>query len=133
MAVLQLLSAVAAGNNPPTHNSATVGVRITPDGSVNVGLGAKKAHLILASTAGSDTLTADATLWGMVRLSSSTFYWVELLELNGGESIAEADTDRLRYSEVVENLGAFERVYLQIDALGGTDTAVSAWLVGIED
>lgn len=95
-----------------------------------------KMVVILRSTAGSGTMTVTARLWGF-RADVGT--WVPIGSsatadnrgvINLASAIAEttAPADQLRYADVVDAMWAFERAYLEITAIGGTATAVSAWL-----
>jgi hypothetical protein len=127
---IELLAATTATNSPPTSNAGL---------SVNelrkFGMLPDRAVLALASTAGSGTMTVTARLWGKLPMASGI--WVPLGpgadatkgQINSVAAIGETGSDTLRHSEVVENLALFERLYLEITAIGGTSTSVTAWLV----
>lgn len=53
--------------------------------------------------------------------------------LNDGNAIDEDGSDNLVHAEPITGLGAFTRIYLEITAIGGTSTAVSAWLTTVDD
>ena len=53
--------------------------------------------------------------------------------LNGGNAIDEDGADTLVHAEPITGLGAFTRIYLEVTAIGGTNTAVSSWLTTVDD
>lgn len=122
----QILTAAIATNSPPTLSS---------DG---FGRLAKKATLLVASTAGSGTMTVTIRLWGY---NLTTAVWHPLGPgtaaapdaargvINAGNAIGEVAADKIQHAEIVDNLNAFAKIYAEISAIGGTSTAVSAWLV----
>lgn len=96
-----------------------------------------KMGIIVRSTAGSAVMTVTLKLWGFrmdvgawVPVGSSTTDANRGL-LNAATAIGElaAPGDTLAYSDMVDGLYIFDRAYLEITAIGGTSTAVSAWLV----
>ncbi len=140
---LTMTEAVANGTFAVSTTAATTGVLLPPADSVNSGLGvARKAHVVLASTAGSATMTVTVKMWGRFRTSSTVAYWAPLGThataatkgiLNEGNAIAETGTDSIRHAEVMEFIEGIERLYLEVTAIGGTNTAISAWLFGIQE
>lgn len=137
---LQLLSDATATNNPPTTSSQGFALqRGRNAGKPNEGLPETDSAMIqVGSTDGSGAMEVTLKLWG----------WSELLEkwlpfgtgstndtrgtINEGNSIGliTGIADTLIHSEVVAGLRGFSRVYLEVVDIDGTDTAVSAWLVG---
>lgn len=126
-----LLTAQTANNSPPA--AATAGVKAYPDeglyASDNGAFFAceypDNATLCIRSTAGSDVMTGTFTLWGYVTKAAAWFP----VKVNGGSAIAETGTDAINYTEVFTNLGHFDRLYLELSAVGGTATAFQAWLL----
>jgi len=51
-------------------------------------------------------------------------------KLNEGNAMGETAADQISHSEPVLNLHHLDRVYLEITAIGGTATAIDAWLTG---
>lgn len=128
--VVEVLASATATNSPPSANAGVAVASLS-----QYGLVPQKGALVIASTAGSGTMTATFRLWGKLPVASGI--WVPLGPgadatkgvLNTGSAIGETGTDTLRHSEMVENLGMFERLYVEITAIGGTSTAVTAWMV----
>lgn len=50
--------------------------------------------------------------------------------LNEGNAIGETSADAIVHAEIINNLHHFDRVYLEVTAIGGTATAFDAWLIG---
>lgn len=128
--VVEILASATATNSAP---SANAGVAVN---ALSIyGVPPAKGALVIASTAGSGTMTATFRLWGKLPVASGI--WVPLGPgtgaakgtLNTGSAVDETGADLLRHSEMVENLGMFERLYVEITAIGGTATAVTAWMV----
>lgn len=93
-----------------------------------------QAVLLLKSTAGSGTMTVTCKLWGY---SIQTATWYPLGTgataankglINEGNAIGETGTDVIAHAEPVSSLFAFERLYLEITSIGGTGTAIAAYL-----
>lgn len=134
---------VANGTFAFTATASTGGARVLGIDSMNIGLGgAKKAHFHIQSTAGSGTMTATVKLWGFFRTSGTLGHWAPLGThataaskglVNEANAMGETGTDAIRHAEVVENLEGIERMYAEITAIGGTSTAISAWLTGIQE
>lgn len=98
---------------------------------------ADKMSLILRSTAGSGVMTVSAKMWGF---NLGVGMWTPLGPaatdanrgaINGAVAIGElaAPADLLEFSDLIDGLFAMDYAYLEITAIGGTATAVSAWLV----
>ena len=138
---IQVLDGVIATNGVPTAGSATVGEPLK--GIAFSGLshnvpGDGQVAFVLKSVAGSATMTVSVKLWVY---SNAVAEWVPYGTdatddnkglLNEGNAIAEltAVANRLLHGELVNGLHNWDRVYAQVTAIGGTDTAVDAWLVG---
>lgn len=127
---VQLLAAATATNSPPSGASAGVPIgQDVLDGGAPVYGG-----LFVASTAGSATMTVTLKLWAYIAAAA---VWAPCGTgtaalrgvLNGGVAIDEIAADLIRHYETIGIPWAFDRMYLEITAIGGTDTAISAWLV----
>ncbi len=121
----QLLSAATATNSAPSGNRAGIAL----NGSFDRGT------IALKSTAGSGTMDVTLKLWGYVDALAA---WVPLGthatdanrgRLNGAVAIGEVVANSLEFAELVDGLSTFSRLYLEIVAINGTSTAVSAWLI----
>lgn len=126
MASIQLLTARTTTNGVPSL--ATAGVvlgdmwRTSP------------AALLVASTAGSGTMTVTLRLWGYSVVSAA---WHPLGTgadstkgtINAGAACGETNTDSIAHIEIVDGLYGFERLYAEVTAIGGTATAISVWLI----
>jgi hypothetical protein len=129
--VIEMLSSATAVNSPPAGASAGISVN---DLSI-FGIPPARMVLAIASTAGSGTMTATFRLWGYLPVGGGL--WVPLGPggdtakgvLNLEAAIGETSADSIRHAEVIENPGMFQRLYLEITAIGGTATAVTAWFV----
>lgn len=53
--------------------------------------------------------------------------------INEASAVDESTSDNLEHCEVISNLDCFERLYLQVTAIGGTATAVDAILVPLPE
>lgn len=122
---VQLLTAATATNSPPSGAAAGVetnDLKFATDGVIS-----------LRSTAGSGTMTVTCRLWGY---EASAAVWFPLGNgtgagkgfLNGGAAITETEADTIAHAQVVYGIGHIDRVYIEITAIGGTSTAISAWL-----
>lgn len=126
-----LMTAQITNNNAPTL--ATDGVPNFPDGTNQVkdtgagysGRAHKKSTILIRSTAGSGTMVGTFVLWGYLTAAAA---WYPI-NLNGGTALAENSADQLYLREVVDELGMFDRLYLEVKAIGGTATAFEAWHV----
>ena len=142
---VQVLDGATAANSPPTAGSATVGFALKGLGgwvsTVNPSQGQQpplsgQCAFVLKSTAGSATMTVTCRLWVY---SNAVAEWVPYGAnvtaatrglLNGGNAIDEVAANKLLHSELIAGLHNFDRAYIEITAIGGTSTAVDAWLVG---
>jgi hypothetical protein len=128
---IEMLASATATNSPPSGASAGLEINALRQ----FGKLPDKAALVIASTAGSGTMTATFRIWGRVPMGSGI--WVPLGPgadatkgvINLETAIGETGADTLRHTEMIENLALFDRLYLEITAIGGTSTAVTAWLV----
>jgi len=146
---VQVLNGVTAANSPPTAGDGTVGfplsgmgggtetsgVATNPSRSYNVPLTGQCAF-VLESTAGSATMTVTIKCWVY---SNAVAEWMPYGGhvtaatrglLNGGNAIDEVAANKLLHSELIAGLRNFDRIYFEVTAIGGTSTAVDAWLVG---
>lgn len=135
--MIQLLNAATATNSPPS--GATAGFPLK-DKTPGKGPAFRWNHypsgvILVKSTAGSGTMTVTLRVWCYSPVTSA---WHPLGSsstvanrgvLNAQSAIAEDGADNLVHAEPVTGLGAFTRIYLEITAIGGTATAVSAYLV----
>lgn len=129
---LEILTAATATNSPPSGATAGFSVgEMLKTGSPTSG------GLFIKSTAGSGTVTVTLRLWGY---NGAAAAWspcgtgTAALKgvLNGGTAIAEdasIGADLIRHYEEIGLPWALDRIYLEITAIGGTATAISAWLV----
>lgn len=128
MAQITLLSAATATNSAPSGATAGVALPHLTD----------RALLFLRSTAGSGTMTVTCKLWGYNTLQATWFpLGVHATAatkgiINGGNAIAETGTDVIGHCEEVTSLRRIDRVYLEITAIGGTATAITAVLDTIQ-
>lgn len=103
----------------------------------NLGTPADRMSLIIRSTAGSGVMTVTAKLWGWNYAvgawspvgSSTTDANRGLVNLATAIGELAAPADQLNFADTVDGLFAMDRAYLEVVAIGGTATAVSAWLV----
>ena len=126
---IQLLTAATAGNSVPSGVDAGFPLKNVEGGH--------SYTILVKSTAGSDAMTVTLKIWGYSKVAEA---WLPLGIsatpaskglLNGDAAIAEGPTaDSITHSEVIGNMDGFDRVYLEVVSIGGTATAVSAWLVG---
>jgi hypothetical protein len=114
----------------------TRGAPLRKGSSVGDGLRTEdEALLLLRSTAGSGTMTCTGKLWGYSRLTTE---WHPLGTgaaaadkglINDGYALGETDADLIQHSEIVKGIVGFDEALLELTAIGGTSTAISAWLV----
>lgn len=117
------LSGVALGRTPTVHP------RITDD----------IATIFVRSTAGSATMSVTIRLWGYAVLGG-VGAWYPIGPgitgsadstrgvLNNGQAIGEIASDKIAHSEQLYGLTQYDRIYAEIVAIGGTSTAITAWL-----
>lgn len=135
--MLQLLNAATATNSPPSGATAGVSLKGKTHGKppeyrwnhYPTGV------ILVKSTAGSGVMTATLRVWCY---SPITAAWHPLginatMSLRGvlddGTALTEDGADVLVHAERVSGLGAFTSIYLEVVAIGGVSTAVSAYLV----
>lgn len=92
------------------------------------------ATLFLDSIAGSGTMTVTCKLWGYCAERAK---WYPLGTnataaskglINQGNAIGETGTDTIAHCETVTSLQKINRVYLEVTAIGGTATEITALL-----
>lgn len=127
----KLLDQVTATNGAPS--AATAGVAMKDFNRPYVA--SREASVVVVSTAGSGTMTVTIKMWGYLAAASR---WVPLGKnstaatkgiLNDGNAIAETGTDSIGHAEPLLFAGHFDRIYAEVTAIGGTDTAITVWLV----
>jgi hypothetical protein len=127
----KLLDGVTAVNSPPSGNTAGKEIK----GSFSRGKPSDEYVIVAHSTAGSGTMTVTLKLWGYVKATSK---WYPLGtdataadkgKLNDGNAIAETQADSIEHAEVVIGIRHFDRVYLEVTAIGGTSTAIDAYIM----
>lgn len=135
---VKLLTAATGTNSPPTVVTDGVPKKGRTPGTTDSGLGESDSAVILVrSTAGSGTMTVTLRLWGW---SDLTGVWHPIGTsttdasrglLNQATAIGEGPgpADTLRHAELVQGLSAFQRLYCEVTAIGGTSTAVSVLAV----
>jgi hypothetical protein len=128
--MIELLATLTAANGKPSGASA--GLAINSIYSL-FGRLPKKAVLKLSSSAGSGTMTATFRLWGYTSVDdwSPCGPGADATKgvINLETAIGESDTDKLRHTEVLDDIFHFERLYLELVSIGGTSTAVGARLL----
>jgi hypothetical protein len=129
-----LLTGATATNGVPSGATAGVDIR---KGAPGKGAGLREsdyATVLVYSTAGSGTMTCEVKLWGW---SPRVTKWFPLGAattdadrgtINLGGAIGENSTDGITHSEIVQGLSTFTRVYAEIAAIGGTNTAITVEL-----
>ena len=135
--MIQLLTAATATNSPPS--GATAGFPLkdkTPGKAPNFRWNHYPSGVVLVkSTAGSGTMTVTLRLWCYSPATAAWHPWGQAAlvanrgVLNQGNAITEDGADNLTHAEPVTGLGSVTRIYLEITAIGGTSTAVSAYLL----
>lgn len=127
---LELLTAVTAVNGVPTAATHGQALNELKRGSRLPSTG----DLMVRSTAGSGTMTAQFRLWAY---HSKPAVWMPIGTgtasgkglINAGVIQDEVGADVLRHLESVPLSHGIERLYLELTSIGGTATAVSAWLI----
>lgn len=74
-------------------------------------------------------LVGTFTLWGWLESAQAWFQ----IRVNAGSALAETGTDVIGYSEVIDQLSAFDRVALSLASIGGTGASFNAWLVTVQE
>lgn len=118
-----LASGTTASAAPATLTDESLGAAIPGGGAVD------EVHVLVQSTAGSGTMTATLKLWGF---NPELGRWFDLGSLNGSSPIEESKSDVLSWSQVVQGMSAYSRLYVQIVALGGTNTAIKVDGIAIQ-
>jgi hypothetical protein len=94
----------------------------------------REASIVIANTAGSGTMEVTFKLWGYAVGAAD---WVPLGVhvtaaskgvLNDANALGETEANAIGHAEPVFNAFDFPRLYLEITAISGTATAVTAWL-----
>lgn len=135
--MLQLLSAAIATNGVPSGATAGFDLKQRTPGrsSANRWQHYPTGVILVKSSAGSGTMTVTLRVWCY---SLVTAAWhpmgssaTESLRgvLNAQSAIDEDGADVLVHAEPITGLGAFARIYLEVTAIGGTSTAINAYLV----
>lgn len=128
LARVELLASVVAANGAPSGGSA--GLEIN---ALNLfGRIPQQVAVKLKSTAGSGTMTVTGRLWGYDGLdwnplgngSDGTTKGV----INSGNAITEVSADKLAHLEPVSLPAFVTRLYFEVTAIGGTSTAVTAYV-----
>lgn len=109
----QILATSVASQAAPTLTSLTAGKAINVEGVCD------EAIVLVRSTAGSGTMTATVTIWG---LHAELGVWFKVKALNGGSAIAETSSDAINYAETVSGLRRFSRLYAEITTAGTSPT-----------
>lgn len=118
---VELLASATATNGAPTSAAGISTNDLRIGGAVP-----SVIRIGVRSTAGSGTMSVTLRLW--IRCGA---LWFVAESLNGGSAIAETSTDAIAYSTEVSSLYMADRIYLEIVAIGGTNTAVTGYaLVG---
>lgn len=131
---------VTAIQTPPAL--ATDGVPNYPDETVygaDTGAcyardGAQAAMLAVSSTAGSGAMTVSYTLWGYITAANGgAGLWFPITDQNGTAVNFTASVSPLKANTVFEtrrywNTGCFDRLAVTVTAIGGTATAIEAWI-----
>jgi hypothetical protein len=89
------------------------------------------------SVAGSGVMTFQGRVWLMDSLTkawhpagigTSAAPVADRGKLNDGNTQAEDGADTITFTEPINGLSAFERIYLEVTTIAGTSTAITAWL-----
>ena len=128
-----LMTGQLTNNGAPS--GATAGVPCYPDPSLAPGANdsghcftgrdARESTIVIRSTAGTGTMVGTFVLWGYLATVNEWFP----IKLNAGTALAEYSSDKILYREYVLGLGHFDRLYLELQAVGGTGTAFEAWAI----
>lgn len=136
---IRLLNEATATNGAPsaaTDGFSLRGQAASAAGESNEPPWGSTAAIAINSTAGSGTMTGTFKLWVY---ANATAVWMPYGTdataankglLNEGNAIGETGTDTIRHTELVNGLWHYDRVYLEITAIGGTGPAFTAYLFG---
>jgi hypothetical protein len=67
-------------------------------------------------------MTVTIDIWGYDSIAGA---WFNLGRLNAGSAIPETGSDVIRYAEVMDDLFDWDRLYAEVVAIGGTNTAIT--------
>ena len=129
--IWRILEGATATNSPPSGSSAGLASPAASNPPTIFPL-PSSAVVLVYSTAGSVTMTTTVRLWGYV-----ASVWVPLGTgadatkgtMNAGAAIGETGANEIRHSEIITGLFAFDRIYAEITAIGGTSTAINVDIV----
>lgn len=126
-----LLAAATAANGVPAL--ATAGVPAYPTAAMYgastgafYGGEAPERSTLNVHTTGGSTPSATFRLWGY-SIAAATWYVVKAINAGAAVTAPAGVTDQ-RYSEVLTDLGHFDRLYLEILTVSGAGTGIEAWL-----
>lgn len=126
---IKLLSGATATTSAPSAATDGYALRKQTPGTTYVWDGRNIGLVTVYSTAGSGTMTVTIRLW-MFKVNSGKWFPLGRSTtesdrglLNGG-AIDEDGADNLVHAELIQGLSAFDRIYAQVVAIGGTATAV---------
>lgn len=124
---VELLASATAANGIPSGAAAGIATNALKNNNrlpdrIRVGV---------KSTAGSVTMTVTLRVWGY-----AAGVWFGIKDLNASSAapstavaIAETSADAIQYSEEVSGISGCSRIYLEIVAIGGTNTAVTGYAI----
>lgn len=136
-----LLAAVAATNGQPALATDGVPMYKTPDEKLTgpdkgIAVPGKQPSeaSIMVKAVGTGTVSMTLRLWGYLAALGE---WVPVGTgadttkgtLNAGTAIGETKADKALHSEPILYLGHFDRLYLEVVAISGTGTAITAYVV----
>jgi hypothetical protein len=116
-----LLDSTSAANGPPSLVTDGLSMQNVADVTGSM---PDNCKVELWSTAGSGVMTATGRLWGY----SPNSGWSPVGTgpdaskglLNGGLALGETSADSVKHSELLNNPGHFERLYLELTGVNGT-------------
>ena len=124
---IELLASAIAANGIPSASTAGISTNSLAD----FGRVPDKIRVGVKSTAGSVTMTVTLRVWGY-----AAGVWFRLQDLNASSAapstavaIAETSSDAIQYSEEVSGISGCARIFLEIVAIGGTNTAVTGYAI----
>jgi len=132
---IELLASATAANGAPS--SSNVGLEVAALGNLFKGYMPSQVTLALYSTAGSGAMDCTCRLWAYVPLPWTSGRWIPLGvgadalkgQINMQSVIGETSADAITHCETVNNPGHFLRLYLEIVAINGSATAITAHLI----
>lgn len=125
--VVEILASAIAANNAPSGASAGV----STNQLARFGRVPDKIRVGVKSTAGSGTMTVTLRTW----LYAGGAWFVAKPHATSSAApqtavaIAETSSDAIQYSEVVTGVSSAARIYLEIVAIAGTNTAVTGYAI----